>query len=360
MTSPLRIQLVDSADSHWPQVRKLQAETAMGGTLPLIIQRSAQRALAYLMVGGSDFDVLAWRGERLVGFAHARIERRMVHAEGRLQPTELFYGGDLRVATDARGTGVVRALFDAVREHCAARGVRQGWGLVNQGNDKPLSVMLAGQHGQRAAVQRTFVTASRLLLARPSAPRQPVLEAWEPSDAELEALPQEWSHRCLAPAPPPGAMLAARAAFPELRFFRRREDGRFVTALWNPSRARQLLLGGMPPALRAMAAAWTLLRPLTRANPFPRAGECIETVELAFAVRERLDAPALQQLLHEVHLLGGHIVNVIEDGLETRGSPHVRGPANRMRTHVLTFAIGDAPLPSCPPEVPVYVDLAFL
>ncbi|WP_257446088.1 GNAT family N-acetyltransferase [Archangium lipolyticum] len=360
MTSPLRIQLTDSADEHWAQVRRLQAETAMGGPLPLVIQRGERRASAWLSLGGSGFDVLAWRGERLVGFAHARIERRMVEDGGRLRPAELFHGGDLRVATEARGTGVVRALFDAVREHCASRGVHQGWGLINQGNDKSLSVMMAGQHGQRAAVQRTFVTASRLLLARPSAPRVPVLEAWEPTDAELETLPGEWSHRFLAPVPPPGAVAAARAMFPELRFFRRRADGRFVAALWNPSRARQLRLGGTTPALRALAAAWTLLRPLTRANPFPYPGQPIETVELAFAVRERLDAPALQQLLHEAHRLGGHIVNVIEDGLENQGSPRVRGPANRMRTHVLTFAIGGAPVPTCPPEVPVYVDLAFL
>ncbi|WP_257446108.1 hypothetical protein [Archangium lipolyticum] len=49
-----------------------------------------------------------------------------------------------------------------------------------------------------------------------------------------------------------------------------------------------------------------------------------------------------------------------EDGLENQGSPRVRGPANRMCTHVLAFAIGGAPVPTCPPEVPVYVDLAFL
>ncbi|MCY1078061.1 GNAT family N-acetyltransferase [Archangium lansingense] len=359
MTSPLRIQIVDSEETHWAQVRQLQAETAMGG-VPLIIQRSAQRALAYLSLGGSGFDVLAWRGERLVGFAHARIDRRMAYVEGRLQPAELFYGGDLRVATDARGTGVVRALFDTVREHCASRGVHQGWGLINQGNDKSLAVMTAGKHGQRTTIQRTFVTASRLLLALPSAPSRPVLEEWLPTDAELEALPREWSHRFLAPAPPPGAMATVRATYPELRFFRRRADGLFVTALWNPTRARQLRLLSTPPALRALAATWNLLRPLTRAHPFPRAGECIETVELAFAVRERLDAPALRQLLHEAHRMGGHIVNVIEDGLEARGSPHVHGPANRMRTHVLTMAIGDPPVPTCPPEVPVHVDLAFL
>lgn len=359
MTPPLRIQLADAEETHWAQVRQLLAETAMGG-LPLIIQRSEQRRLAYLGLGGSGFDVLAWRGERLVGFAHARIDRRMVYEGGRLQPAELFYGGDLRVATGARGTGVVRALFDTVREHCAARGMHQGWGLINQGNDKSLAVMTAGKHGQRTSVQRTFVTASRLLLARPSAPSRPVLEQWEPTDAELEALPREWSHRFLAPAPLPGAMAAVRATYPELRFFRRRADGLFVTALWNPSRARQLRLLSTPLPLRALAAAWTLLRPLTGAHPFPRAGECIQTVELAFAVRERLDAPAVRQLLHEAHRLGGHIVNVIEDGLEAQGSPRVHGPANRMRTHVLTMATGEAPVPTCPPEVPVHLDLAFL
>ncbi len=360
MTPSTRIQLIDSADTHWDQVRRLQAETAMGGPLPIAILRSAQRSQAYLTVGGSHFDVLAWRGEQLVGFAHARIERRRVDVGGHLQPVDLFYGGDLRVIPEARGSGVIRALFDAVREHCASRGVFQGWGLINEGNDKFLSILTAGEHGQRAAVQRTFVTASRLLLARPSAPQHPVLEAWEPTDAELEALPREWSHRFLAPVPPPGAMSAARATFPELRFFRCRSDGRFVAALWNPTRARQLVLRGTPPALRAMAAAWTLLRPLTRAHPFPRLGERIEMVELAFAVRERLDAPALRQLLHEAYRLGGHIVNVIEDGLEAQGSPRARGPAHRMRTHVITFASGEAPVPTCAPEVPVYVDLAFL
>lgn len=359
MTPPVRIQLADAEETHWARVRQLQAETAMGG-VPIIIQRSEQRALAYLHLGGRGFDVLAWRGERLVGFAHARIDRRMVHVGGRLQPAEIFHGGDLRVATGARGTGVVRALFDTVREHCASLGVRQGWGLINQGNDKSLAVMTAGRHGQRTSVQRTFVTASRLLLALPSAPSRPVLEEWVPSDAELEALPREWSHRFLAPVPPPGAMAAARAAYPELRFFRRRADGHFVTALWNPSRARQLRLLSTPPALRALAATWNLLRPLTRAHPFPRPGECIETVELAFSVRERLDAPALRQLLHEAHRMGGHIVNVIESGLEAQGSPRVHGPAHRMRTHVLTMASGEAPVPTCPPEVPVHVDLAFL
>jgi len=354
------VQVFEEDRGQWPAVCELLDQVSMGGAMKVAIQRAPDRALAYLNLGGHHVDVLLKKDGALIGFARGRVERRQLWNGTRLVPGLIALGGDLRVDPAARGTGAVRALFDAVREHGVSRGWYLGFGLVNEGNDKMYGLMTADRHGQTSKLLRTFTTASVMLWRRPPRPSAPPLEAFTPSDAELEAIPRALAHRLFAPAPEAGVMTAMRATFPEMKFFRSTRDGAFVTALWNPSRARQIRLHGLSPALRAVRLLWNGARALTKAQPFPGSGEVIHSVELAFTVRERLDTASLAQLAHEAHALGGQVMNVVTEGLAQGEVLKAPGLATSLRTRLLSFAHGGKALVEAPASVPAYVDLSIL
>lgn len=354
------VEVFEEDRGQWPAVCALLDQVSMGGAMQVAIQRSVERARSYLNLGGHHVDVLLRKDGALVGFARGRVERRQLWDGARLAPGLIALGGDLRIAPAARGTGALRALFDAIRDHGVSRGWYQGFGLINEGNDKIYGLMTAERHGQTSKLLRTFTTASVMLWRRPPRPKAPPLEAFTPSDAELEAIPRALAHRLFAPAPEAGVMTAVRATFPEMKFFRSTRDGAFVTALWNPARARQLRLHGLSPALRAVRLLWNGARPLTGAQPFPAAGEVVQSVELAFTVRERLDAAALAQLAHEAHALGGHVLNVVTQGLAEGEVLKAPGLATSLRTRLLSFAHAGRPLVEGPADLPAYLDLAIL
>jgi hypothetical protein len=189
------------------------------------------------------------------------------------------------------------------------------------------------------------------------------LEAFTPTDDELDALPKAWAHRLLGPVPPAGTLPAIVRRFPEMRFYRRISDGSFVTALWNPARARQIYLDRLPPALRVARVVWNAARSLSRAQPFPAANDPIQTVEMAFTVRERLDGSALRQLAGEAHALGGHVFNVVSSGLAPGEKLDVPGIATHMRTRLFLLSVvgaGGETLADAPRGIPLYFDLSVL
>ncbi len=355
-------RVLASEAHHWPGIRSVMARTPMGSAMPLIVTRSEDRAIAYPNLGGESVSFIACHGSDVVGYAHARIElRRMWNAEAaRLEPMRVMYGGDFRLLKEHRGSGLAMEILDSVRREVTARGVRIGYGLINEGNDKMLGIMHGGKVGARTKVQRTFVTASRLLVTRPSPVRRPVVTAFTPSEEDLRGIESQLASRVLSPVDMGGALVELVRRHPEIRFFRRVDNGRFVFALWDQYRARQLTMAKLSPSLALIAGTWNALRVATGAHTFPKTGTPWRSADVFLAARDELPDRFDDVLAREAWELGCHMVLHVESGLEPAFVPKLRGPSVRMRTHLLTWGIdGEAP-PPIPESANVHLDLTFI
>lgn len=343
--------------NDWPRITALMAQTPMSASLPLVVERSAAYDLAYPAFGGTSLGFVAECAGGLIGYLHARMERRALWDGRSLRPAPVVYVGDLRVAAGYRRVGVAHALGAALFEEVRARGVTVAFTLVNEGNVAALSVLQANP-AFRVKVLRTFTTASRLLWRRP-AMRTARLAPVDPEPMALVPLVTSWRERLFGPWIETEELTGFLSEHPEVTLFRRVEESAAAFALADPARSRRLLFRRLPAPFRALRAAWNGLRPVTDAPPFPGHGEAWRSVEVVLADRSRL-APELQaDLLVEAYRRGAHALTVIESGLESRLPFRLSPPCYRLHTHLVAITTGDdlAPLP---PELPAHVDLAFL
>jgi GNAT superfamily N-acetyltransferase len=344
-----------AAPADWPRVLELMGQTPMSASLPLAIERARDPALAYPALGGESVGLLAERGGALVGYLHAGIETRASWDGRALRPAPVLYVGDLRVAAGHQRSGVARALGVALFEQARARGVTAGFTLVNEGNRGALAV-LRSNPSWRVTVLRTFTTASRLLWRKP-APGISRLVPAATDESDLEPLIVAWRGRLFGPWTDAESLRRFLRDRPEVTLYRRADEAAPLLALTDPARARRLFFQRLPPAFRALRAAWNGLRPLTGAPPFPGDGEPWCSLEVIFT-RGPLSPDIEPQLLAEAHRRGAHALTAIESGLDGGALLRLSSPCHRLRTQLLMLTADDQPPP--PPDLPAQVDLAFV
>lgn len=230
----------ETTEADWPEVRALIAQTPMSAALPLSFERGDSRARAYPRFNGESLDLVATREGRIVATLHGQIEERQILSGGSVRRARVVYAGDLRVRSGRQGRGLATELLRAFKARALARDVEFGFCLVNEGNDVMLRLLQSVPELQ-ARVVRTFTTASRLLLRRPTSLRG-VIERITPTRPQFEALAEQLSSRALAPHIDGAALQRLCEEFPELRFYRAGTGADPAFALWNMARTRRFTL----------------------------------------------------------------------------------------------------------------------
>src|SRR5207237_1330905 len=114
----------------------------------------------------------------------------------------------------ARRRGLARRFLDGLAEAAVGQGVTRGFCLVNEGNEAMLRLLVLGRVRLAGESARRFVTATRLLVARPRA--RTSLARVMPTFASLEPLARALAGRVLALVVDSQALLELARGAPEI------------------------------------------------------------------------------------------------------------------------------------------------
>ncbi len=357
-----RYDLRAPRQDEWPQVRALISRTPMSATLPLTFERAEARAHAYPHLGGEPVDVVCAESseggaDRVCGSVHGHIQLRRVLTRGTWSAAPVLYAGDFRVDPSRQSRGIARAMLLELRRRALAGGVEYGFCLVNEGNARMLHLLRDDAPEFRAQVVRTFTTASRVLLTRPS-PRPGVIERFDPSTADFERLALNLSKRLLAAVVDGAALRHFAEHYPEVRWYRLAGDSAIAFALWDMTRVRRFALGRSPPVVKAFRSVWNRLAGVSALARLPDDGASWRSAEVTLWARDALPQACGEAMAFEAFQMGCQTIDVIESGLEPTAPFRMRGPCYRMKTHVVGLAVEPTRMIEWE-GLPVMVDLGF-
>ncbi len=326
-----------------PSYRAFAARVPMSAATPLAVERVG--AAPFDHFGGESVEVGVAEAGRPVAYAHACVGLFRAPAPGG-ERTRMAYVGDIRVDPAVQRQRLGTRLLDGLADALVARGAREGFCFVNEGNEAILGLFASGRCRMRGAVRGSYRTGSRLLFARPRARRGAFVrvppEALARADAWTEALAaRAFSQRMsgtelgrIAAVAGSDLVVLARAGAP----------AEPVAAVWNQRARRRLRVLGLSRPLELVTAAWRTSARFTGAAPPPRAGEPWSAAELCWCAPGASPAPdVLAEALAIAWEMGSHFLNVPFDLAE----PRPRGPLWQWTTsHLVTLRFdGGEPAP---------------
>jgi len=353
-------RVIEAGPEHWSGILALMGRTPMNSTIPITLLRAQDRTLAYPNLGGEPLAFVACKNDEVIGYAYGRLEMRRIERNGALVPERILFGTDFRLDREYRGSGLASAMMDAVKQAGAKREVRMGYGMVDAADKKTLGVLFGGNVGQSAQIVRTFTNVARLLTARPRVPARPALEAFTPDASTFAQIEEKLSSRFLSPVGIAEPLRALVERYPEIRFYRRADDGRYALALWDQRRVREVTVAWLPRKMAFARQLWNLLRPLTGAHRFPAAGEPFRSAEVFLAARENFPEGFGEMLAREAWDQGCHMLVSIDEGTDPVKPPPVGGRCFRTQSHLIAYSVRGEPIPTCAPERSIYLDLTLI
>jgi GNAT superfamily N-acetyltransferase len=343
----------------WPKVQHLLQSTPMTASLPLVASRLNSPELAYPVIKGKIFDLVAKKDGKIIGFIHGRQEEKMCYRDGQFNRIVSVYLGDFRVDRSARRLGVASQLGHALKKYCADQNLTYGWSVVFAKN-KPM-INFYSRFAENVQHVRDYWVVSRLILARPQKKENFSYERFIPEEKAFEILAKELGNRFLGPAVSAQDIKVFYQQYPEIRFYRRKGKNEIAFALWNQGRFRRLLLTELPWFVRIVRWGWNSFGRFTGAHPFPKAGEPWNSAELTLFTEKQPAADFEKLIVAEAYDMGCHTLNLIESGLGG-DYPYIKitGPAYRSQLKLMSYSLdGISPL-NAPDFVMADVDLGFV
>ena len=189
-----------------------------------------------------------------------------------------------------------------------------------------------------------------------------MFERFTPGLEEFLDFRESLSDHYLAPYFSGEEALAFQARYPEIQFYRRRDDSRsrLAFALWNQSQFRQMYAGRYTASMHLIRAAWNVAARFSKAPSFPPTGHAWRQMEISFVNPKLIagtdvDAFACAQAWEQ----GCHFVNRIYNGLN-QIEVRPKGLYYKTTAHLYSFAFDhESPIPNLGPA-PVFVDLGFV
>jgi hypothetical protein len=186
-------------------------------------------------------------------------------------------------------------------------------------------------------------------------------ESFLPAEVDFAVLAKKLSHRFLGPVVTAQDLHFFQKKYPEIRFYRRKNETEITFALWNQSKFRRLLLTEMPWFITLIRWTWNLLGKFTGAHVFPKSGEAWSSAELTFLVEKNMASDFEDFIVSEAFDLGCHTLNLIEGGLgDDYPKISIKGPCYRAQLKLMSYSLdGLSPL-TAPQFMMADVDLGFV
>jgi ribosomal protein S18 acetylase RimI-like enzyme len=322
--------------------RAFAARVPMSAATPLAVERVGDAPFDHF--GGESLEVGLPFDGRPAAYAHAVVgEFRAPGRDGAF--ARMAYVGDIRVDPSIQRRRLGTRLLDGLADALVARGVREGFCFVNEGNDAVLALFGGGRCRMRGAVRASYRTGSRLLVARPRGRRGALVRVAPESIAGARAWVDALEARPFAQRL--GAAELARiaaAAGPDIAILARGDaSAQPVAAVWNQRARRRLRVLALPPLLRIVTAAWRAASRGSGGVPPPRAGDPWSAAELCWLGEEACGDDLLDEALAIAWEMGSHFLNVPFE----RSAPRPRGPLWQWTTsHLVTLRFdGGEPAP---------------
>lgn len=345
--------------SDWNQVQKLLENTPMSSSIPLAAARPGEFLRAYPVLNGETIDLVARADGKIVGFIHGRKEKKMAFRDGNWSEVDFVYMGDFRVDHSMRRLGIASKLGWGIKNYCRNRNLNYGWGLVVAGNHKMFTFYK--QFSKNVQTICEYTVASRLIMAKPRKAREWSYEKFSPSESDFELLAKKLGQRFLGSVVSGSAIGQLYKKYPEICFYRRKDQGDISFAIWNQSQFKQLLLIKIPLPIKFIRWFWNFIRIFTGAHRFPKAGQSWNSAELSMLVDTNLNEDFEKFIVKEAFGMGCHTLNFIEKGLGGNSARiRMKGPAYRLDLNLMSYALDDGE-PLMPPQTAtIDIDLAFV
>ncbi len=344
----------------WQQVQSLLDTTPMSSSLPLVAARPKDFEMSYPFFSGTTIDLVAKVENRVVGYLHGRQEKKMALKNGEWVEVDFVYLGDFRVDKSYRRLGIAAKLRSAIIQYFIDHKVEYGWSVVVSGNYKMMQFFQQISKNAQPALE--YTVASRLLLNKPRNDKKEFsYSQFEPSKIDFDDLAKKLRQRFLGPAVSGSDIQKLFQKYPEIQFYKRKDQPGISFALWNQMNIKQNKFIQLPYSIKMISLLWNTISFFTGSHRFPGLGKPLRSAEVSMLVESQVAHDFEEFIVFEAYKMGCHIVNFNESGLG-KGYPvmKIKGPAYRLKLKLMSYGVGDI-APLLPPDSSaVDIDLAFV
>ncbi len=345
---------------HWPQVQNLLATVPFSTTLPIVVSRPNTLENSYSSFHTKALNFVALFKNRVVGFVHSRVEKRMVWEGNSLHPKLMSYGGDLRITRDFQNRGIAKRLLDQVGSALDESGVYYGFGIIVSNNEPAFKLTLPMDGVFRPVLKYSVKTS--LLLRRPTFPKNPSYTRFRPSVVALEQLCESLRTRFLGLAMVSEDLTNFISDHPNIRFYQSTsEPGKIAFALWEQSAFRRVGFAWMPIQFKIIRQAWNTCRSFSKAHEFPPANAPIKTAEVVFVNMSNAVSDFEEIISYTAWKMGCLGVTAIADGLGGNApSLNLTGLGYKTNLTLMSYGRHKREPYLCPKGISTYIDLGFV